>query len=140
MHISTKTGYAVRALAELAAHGQDSPISVAQICERQTLPPKYIEQLFRKLKKKGIITSVHGAHGGYKLERPNKDISLKDIMAAVDENFNYTYCDTEKETLEYCCGDPCGFSIMWGEIKEHLDNYFSSITLDTILEKIEENA
>lgn len=138
MHISTKTGYAVRALAELAINGREHPISVAQICERQTLPQKYIEQLFRKLKQGGIISSVHGAHGGYRLNREVDQISLKEIMAAVDENFNYTYCDADKQSLDYCCGNPCGFSKLWDEIKDHLESYFSSITLESIIKKIEE--
>ncbi|HCX73624.1 MAG TPA: Rrf2 family transcriptional regulator [Candidatus Cloacimonas sp.] len=138
MHISTKTGYALRALAELADDEKKQPVSIAHICKKQNLPAKYIEQLFRKLKKNGIITSVHGSRGGYLLNRKATEISLKDIMQAVDENMNYTYCDNDQDPLAYCQGNNCGFRKIWDEIQTHLDDYFSSIKLDKILDKIKE--
>jgi Rrf2 family iron-sulfur cluster assembly transcriptional regulator len=138
LHISTKTGYALRALAELADDAKQQPVSIAHICSNQNLPVKYIEQLFRKLKKNGIISSVHGSRGGYLLTRAANQISLKDIMQAVDENMNYTYCDNDHDSLAYCQGISCGFRKIWDEIQTHLDDYFSSIKLDKILDRIKE--
>jgi len=136
MHISTKTGYAVRALSELAKEAGAKPLSIAEISSRQNLPTKYIEQIFSKLKKKGLISSIHGARGGYVLNNPVHEISLRDIMEAVDENISYSYCMPGRENTDYCSGKPCGFSDLWNEIKEDLDNYFDSIKLDKILERL----
>ncbi len=136
MHISTKTGYAVRALSELAKELEKKPLSIAEISSRQNLPSKYIEQIFSKLKKKGLISSIHGAKGGYILNHAIEDISLKNIMEAVEENISYSYCIPGRENTDYCSGRPCGFSDLWNEIKEDLDNYFESIKLNRIMEKL----
>ncbi|MDY6915533.1 MAG: Rrf2 family transcriptional regulator, partial [Candidatus Cloacimonadota bacterium] len=120
MHISTKTGYALRALAALAANDKSKPVSIAQICKQENLPAKYVEQLFRKLKQNGIIGSIHGSRGGYFLKQKTENISLKDIMQAVDENTNYTYCDSDQENLNYCQGLNCGFRKIWDEIQTDL--------------------
>lgn len=135
MHISTKTEYAVRALSELAVSSSDGPVSIAQISTRQNLPRKYIEQLFRKLKRSDLVSSTHGAKGGYILKKPTNQISLKDIMNAVDENYLRDYCPDKPHT-SHCLGLPCGFRLLWNEIKEHLETYFDSIKLDQIIAKL----
>jgi Rrf2 family protein len=134
MHISTKTGYALRALSELAANDSSQPVSIKTICQKHNLPLKYTEQLFSKLKKHAIIASTHGAKGGYLLAKPAESISLRDIMYAVDEDFLSTYCKEEKK--EYCEGLPCGFRTLWDEIKGDLDSYFDSLKLDAIIKKV----
>ena len=136
MHISTKTGYAVRALAELALNSDGKPVSISEICKKQNLPIKYLEQLFRNLKKNGLVKSVHGSKGGYSLNRGVGEISLNDIMHAVMENYSLTYCDVDKENLDYCTGLPCGFHDLWGEIQTHLEDYFDSIKLKQIISKL----
>jgi Rrf2 family iron-sulfur cluster assembly transcriptional regulator len=135
MHISTKTEYAVRALAELAVNAVDKPVSITEICEKQKLPRKYVEQLFRRLKNNGLVKSTHGAMGGYSLNQPVEKISLQKIMEAVDESYLKKFCTPEHHTL-HCLGWPCGFHQLWDEIKEHLDNYFDSIKLDQIIAKL----
>ncbi len=136
MHISTKTEYAVRGLAELAMHDSKNPISIVEICAKQNLPQKYMEQLFRKLKKAGLIKSIHGAKGGYLMNQDLNTISLGDIMKAVDENLAQKYCEEDSPHREFCIGKPCGFHTLWNEIEEHLHEYFDSIKLDEILKKI----
>lgn len=135
MHISTKTEYAVRALSELAVSSGKGPVSITHICENQKLPRKYVEQLFRKLKKSNLVSSRHGALGGYVLNKPIENISLQDIMEAVDEKYVKTFC-TEDNHKSHCIGWPCGFHQLWDEIKEHLDSYFDSIKLDQIIAKL----
>jgi Rrf2 family iron-sulfur cluster assembly transcriptional regulator len=134
MQISTKTGYALRALAELAWDDSPKPISIKTICQKHNLPVKYIEQLFRKLKTHGLIISTHGAKGGYVLAKPATLISLSDIMHAVDEDFFATYCDVAKN--EFCEGLPCGFRTLWDEIKGNMNSYFDSLKLDEIIQKV----
>ena len=136
MHISIKTGYAVRALSELALNASEKPISISEICKKQNLPTKYIEQLFRNLKKDGLIKSVHGSKGGYFLNRELSKISLKDIMKAVDDDLSHNFCYGSNEHIDYCNGFPCGFYKLWDEIKDHLEKYFDSIKLEQIITKL----
>ena len=136
MNISTKTEYAVRALTELAINSADKPVSINDICKNQNLPVKYIEQLFRKLKQNGLVKSIHGAKGGYQLALEIYNISLKDIMEAVDENYVAPFCNGNQEEHSHCIGLPCGFKELWDEINEHTENYFDSIKLDQIVARL----
>lgn len=136
MHISTKTEYAVRALAELAISSTDKPVSITEICKNQSLPHKYVEQLFSKLKQNNLVVSTHGALGGYSLAECVDSISLRDIMEAVDESYVKTFCNDEDRKVHHCKGLPCGFHDLWDEIKNHLDSYFDSIKLDQIIAKL----
>ena len=136
MHISTKTEYAVRAMAELALSSSDKPVSITEICEKQNLPRKYVEQLFRKLKQNELVASKHGAKGGYSLTTDIEKISLRDIMEAVDESYVKSYCNADEQKVHHCIGLPCGFHDLWDEVKEHLDGYFDSIKLNQIIAKL----
>ncbi|MCF7859428.1 MAG: Rrf2 family transcriptional regulator [Candidatus Cloacimonetes bacterium] len=136
MNISTKTEYAVRALTELAINPADKPLSINDICKHQNLPPKYVEQIFRKLKHSGLVNSIHGPKGGYLLAKEINDISLRDIMEAVDENYVTPFCNGDPEQHVHCIGLPCGFKNLWDEIKGNLENYFDSIRLDQIVDKL----
>ena len=137
MQISTKTEYALRALSELALSQSDKPLSIAEICSKQYLPHKYVEQLFRKLKKSELVVSSHGAQGGYNLTKPASEISLKNIMQAVDENYLKNFC-SDKTRAEHCLGTKCGFHQLWDEIRSDLETYFDSIKLDRIIAKLED--
>lgn len=136
MNISTKTEYAVRALSELALNSADKPISINDICKNRNLPVKYVEQLFRKLKQNGLIKSIRGAKGGYQLALKVNNISLKDIMEAVDENYVAPFCNGKPENNVHCIGLPCGFKELWDEIKKHMEKYFDSIKLDQIVARL----
>ena len=136
MIISTKTEYAVRALTELALNSTVKPVSIKEISINQKLPMKYIEQLFRKLKQNGLVNSVHGAKGGYQLAIEIDEISLKDIMIAVDENYVAPICNGKPEGHTHCIGLPCGLKNLWDEINEHTNNYFDSIKLDQIVARL----
>lgn len=136
MHLSTKTGYALRALAMLARTADQKPISIATICKTQNLPPKYIEHLFRKLKLNNIVKSVQGASGGYILNKSKRHISLKDIMEAVEEDYSYKYCDANQQKPEFCSGFPCEFYALWDEINTNIEKYLETFTLDMIVQRI----
>jgi Rrf2 family protein len=136
MQISTKTGYAVRALSMLAKQPTDEPLSLTVLCRDQNLPQKYIEQLFRKLKQKDLVKSIHGSKGGYLINKKTSDITLKDIMAALDDDFPAECCYGSSGYPEYCSGDPCAFSSFWDDIKKNIENYLDSITLEQIVARI----
>jgi Rrf2 family iron-sulfur cluster assembly transcriptional regulator len=93
MRLSTKGRYAVMAMADLAGHeGGGRPVSLADIAERQEISLSYLEQLFAKLRRGGLVTSVRGPGGGYRLSRPSPEVRIADIIMAVDEPITATRC------------------------------------------------
>ncbi|MGB0497906.1 MAG: Rrf2 family transcriptional regulator [Rubricella sp.] len=88
MKLSTKGRYAMIALADLAAHGTDRLVSLSEVSERQDVSLAYLEQLFVKLRRRGIVESVRGPGGGYRLARPASDIRVSEILEAVDETMD----------------------------------------------------
>jgi len=133
MQISSKTEYALRALAALALSENGKPLSVLEICKTHNLPQKYVEQIFRQLKKTGLIESIQGSKGGYKLAKNVSEISLQNILEALNENFGSSVCNHK---TAYCIGSPCVYENLWDEIGEHLESYFKSIRLDYIVSKL----
>ncbi|MBC8384827.1 MAG: Rrf2 family transcriptional regulator [Candidatus Cloacimonetes bacterium] len=129
MQISTKTEYAVRALAELSKSSDGKPMSIATICKNQSLPLKYTEQIFRKLKQNELVESIHGSQGGYVLKKPISEITLKNILDSVEDN--KAICDCA--SIDFCPGNPCGLQSIWNEIQGHLDSYFESIKLERMI-------
>lgn len=134
MQLTTKVEYTIRALTELANSSTGNPVKLRQICENQNLPLKYMEHLFSRLKKAAIVRSVHGSYGGYLLKISPDRLSIKDIIAAVDDNFVALNCCRDKGRREYCIGRPCHFSKIWNEIKEDLDKYLGTIPLSKFIE------
>src|SRR5215467_10536733 len=97
MRLSTKGRYAVMAMADLAGHSPDGtnqskPVALADIAERQDISLSYLEQLFAKLRRGGLVTSVRGPGGGYRLSRPSGELRIADIILAVDEPIRATRC------------------------------------------------
>src|SRR5579872_3511012 len=100
MRLSTKGRYAVMAMADLAGHSalgpepleQPKPVALADIAERQDISLSYLEQLFAKLRRGGLVTSVRGPGGGYRLARPSDELRIADIIVAVDEPIAATRC------------------------------------------------
>lgn len=133
MYISTKTGYALRALAQLAANDEKAPLSLAELVKDQPLPIKYLEHLFRNLKKAELVLSKKGSRGGYYLAKSPEEISLQDIMTAVEESQHSFYCRDNKIDADYCQGANCGFRKLWHRIGDDMEKYFSNITLAEVI-------
>lgn len=133
MNLNTKIEYAIRALTELAIAKDRKPITIKQICSRQKLPVKYMEQIFRKLKNNGLIKSVQGASGGYVLITSPDRLSIKDIMSAVEDEPVKLECLGEKGYREFCTGQPCHFYIVWEDIKKDLETYFNNVPLSRFI-------
>ncbi|HNX00679.1 MAG TPA: Rrf2 family transcriptional regulator [Candidatus Cloacimonadota bacterium] len=136
MQITTKTEYSVRALIEVGIH-EGNPVSLREICAAQQLPEKYMEQLFSKLKKKNIIISIPGAHGGYRLARDAKDINMQNIMDAAEDNSYQPYCSGKPEN-EFCIGNPCVLQQLWQDLHLHMKGYLETLTLQQIMDRIKE--
>jgi len=136
MQLTTKTEYSVRALVTLS-ESKGSLKSINEICNEQNLPKKYVEQLFRKLKKYSIIDSVSGSKGGYFLKIPAQEIALGTIMEVVENHPYEASCERNKVDIEYCQEENCQYKILWHEVYSNIKDYLSTITLKDIKKRID---
>ncbi len=138
MKMSTKGRYAVMAMIDIGQHGADSgtsrPVSLAEIAERQDISQEYLEQLFGKLRRAGLVVSSRGAAGGYALARPPGDIAMADVILAVDEPLRVTRCDGD--AVEGCVkGDRCCAHDLWSSLGRQMMYFLESVTLEDVIEK-----
>ncbi|MBI9031601.1 Rrf2 family transcriptional regulator [bacterium] len=136
MQLTTKTEYSVRALVTLS-ESRDDLRSINEICTKQNLPNKYVEQLFRKLKKHSVIGSLPGSKGGYFLKLPASEITLSFIMEVVENHPYEVSCERNSVELEYCQVDNCQYKHLWHEIYGNVKAYLSTITLKDIKNRID---
>lgn len=135
MKLSTKGRYAVMAMADLAAHSNGRPVSLSDIAERQVISLSYLEQLFAKLRRGGLVQSVRGPGGGYKLSRKADATRVSDIVIAVDEPINTTRC--KPGSPEGCRGamGRCLTHDLWEELGNQIRLYLNSVSLDDVVNK-----
>jgi Rrf2 family iron-sulfur cluster assembly transcriptional regulator len=131
MRLTTKGRYAVTAVLDLAFHQENGPVSLAAISERQCISLSYLEQLFAKLRRNGVVTSTRGPGGGYSLQRNTSEISVSDIILAVDESCQITGCDE----VESCNGGDyqCLTHDLWQELSNEIRSFLDGITLAEIM-------
>lgn len=139
MRVTTKGRYALRAMINLAQNTGDKPLSIKSITEVEDLSPIFLEQIFTKLKKYGLIKSIRGAGGGFLLARDAADISVKDILEAVEEGIRLTpCCASESVQAENCDKSAnCRATRFWNGANEHLMNYFDSYSLARVINEYE---
>ena len=128
MKVSAKGRYAVRAVINLT-QSQVKQKSVRELAEEEDISPLFLEKIFSKLKKHGIITSVRGAHGGFSLNKKPNEISIMSILEAIGEEMNPTPCSTEK------CGKECDISYFWTMTKDHMYDFFSRVTIADVIQR-----
>ncbi len=134
MKLSSRTEYAVRAMAELAEMHGGGPVSVREIAARQDIPGKYLEQLFRQLKKAGLIKGVRGAQGGYSLAGKPSGVTVGDIMRAVDGPIAVCSCAAESEGYNDCERKPhCAAHPVWARLQNSIVSILDSTTLYDML-------
>jgi len=135
MKLGTKGRYAVMALVDLAKCNKDRPVVLADIANRQQLPLMYLEQLFLRLRKAQLVTSVRGQLGGYLLGKPTSDITIAEIMLAADESFKSTRC-SHAEALS-CQGNTprCSTHNLWAGLEKRITDYLKSVTLADLCEQ-----
>lgn len=136
MRLSTKGRYAVMAMADLAGNeGGTRPVSLAEIAKRQEISLSYLEQLFAKLRKGGLVRSVRGPGGGYRLSRPAAELRIADIIVAVDEPIAATRCKTGSPIG--CTGTTsrCVTHDLWEELGRQIHVFLSSVSLADVIEK-----
>ncbi|MBN9343419.1 MAG: Rrf2 family transcriptional regulator [Caedibacter sp. 38-128] len=129
MKLGTKGRYAVIAMTDLASQRQGRPITLVEIAQRQTLPLSYLEQLFIKLRQKGLVESVRGNNGGYLLASSPESIYIRDIILAAEEKIKSTQC--EAFSTQSCHGqsERCLTHNLWAGLEKHILDYLGAITL-----------
>lgn len=142
MHLSTRGRYAIMAMLDLAVLGMGSsrPVTLAMIAERQQISLSYLEQLFAKLRKAGVVDSVRGPGGGYKVSRSLDKVWLSDIVSAVDEVIDVTRCgsfdspDGPVEGTGCMNGERCNAHHLWGALGRHIEGFMKRISLQMVLD------
>ncbi|GAA5115116.1 Fe-S cluster assembly transcriptional regulator IscR [Orbus sasakiae] len=130
MKLTSKGRYAVTAMLDVALHSSHGPVSLAEISERQEISLSYLEQLFARLRKNGLVTSVRGPGGGYVLGRGMHEIAISAIVKAVDESVTATKCHGE----EGCQGGvKCLTHTLWNDLSERIDSFLTNITLSELV-------
>jgi Rrf2 family iron-sulfur cluster assembly transcriptional regulator len=126
MRLTTKGRFAVTAMVDLAMRQTRGPVTLAAISERQRISLSYLEQLFGKLRRHKLVSSVRGPGGGYNLAQPMQEVSVADIISAVDEPLDATQCGGKENCLD---DKRCMTHDLWATLNAKMYDYLSSVTL-----------
>ncbi|AIU89314.1 MULTISPECIES: Fe-S cluster assembly transcriptional regulator IscR [Pectobacterium] len=130
MRLTSKGRYAVTAMLDVALHSQEGPVPLADISERQGISLSYLEQLFSRLRKNGLVASVRGPGGGYLLGKSANEIAVGMVISAVDESVDATRC----QGREGCQGgDRCLTHTLWRDLSDRITDFLNNITLDELV-------
>ena len=130
MRLTTKGRYAVTAVLDLAFHQEKGPVSLAAISERQCISLSYLEQLFAKLRRNNIVNSTRGPGGGYTLQRNAEEISVSEIILAVDESVKVASCGE----ADSCDGDyQCLTHDLWQELSNEIKGFLDGISIAEVM-------
>lgn len=130
MKLTTKGRYAVTAVLDLAIHQENGPVSLAAISERQSISLSYLEQLFSKLRRNGVVNSTRGPGGGYRLKKDAEEITVSDVIIAIDENCDVASCsetDSCKGTYQCLTHD------LWQEISNEIRGFLDGISIADVM-------
>jgi Rrf2 family iron-sulfur cluster assembly transcriptional regulator len=132
MKLTSKGRYAVTAMLDVAIHAASGPVSLADISERQDISLSYLEQLFSRLRKCGLVTSVRGPGGGYRLGKSSDQIAVADVICAVNESINATRCGGKDDCQS---GKECLTHSLWTDLSSRIEEFLQSITLSELVEQ-----
>ncbi|MDT8375522.1 MAG: Rrf2 family transcriptional regulator [Mariprofundaceae bacterium] len=133
MRLTSKGRYAVSAMVDLNKHCEDGPVTLASISERQFISLSYLEQLFRRLREEGLVSSVRGPGGGYKLAKPASTIVISEIITAVNETIRATRCEDGDRGCHQ--GSRCDTHQLWNALGRHIYRFLDTITLEDVCAK-----
>ena len=132
MRLTTKGRFAVTAMMDLALRGDEGPVALATVAERQSISLSYLEQLFGKLRRHKLVESVRGPGGGYCMARPLDKIAVADIIRAVDEQLDATQCGGEENCHE---AHRCMTHDLWATLNSKMYEYLASVTLADLVSR-----
>ncbi len=135
MKLSSRGRYAVMAMADLAGQPTDGPVTLADIASRQAISQSYLEQLFAKLRRAGLVNSVRGPGGGYRLAKSADDTRIADIILAVDEPIRATRCEGLIGKGCQAGGERCLTHDLWDELGRHIFLFLSGVSLGDVVAK-----
>lgn len=134
MRLTSKGRYAVTAMLDVALHAEQGPVPLADISERQGISLSYLEQLFSKLRKQGLVASVRGPGGGYRLGLSADEISISKVIAAVNESVEATRCHGEQGCQG---GTRCLTHSLWRDLSDRISHFLDEITLGELVRQAE---
>ena len=134
MRLTTKGRYAVTAMLDLAIHAQNGPVSLNDISGRQGISLSYLEQLFAKLRRGGLVASVRGPGGGYRLSRGSDEINVADVVDAVNESMDATSCNRRGDCQD---GEECLTHHLWLDLSDQIHAFLHGITLAQLIQRKE---
>lgn len=132
MKLTSKGRYAVTAMLDVAIHAADGPVSLADISERQGISLSYLEQLFSRLRKHGLVNSIRGPGGGYRLGKCSAQIFVADVISAVDESINATKCGGKGDCQS---GSQCLTHSLWTDLSLRIEEFLQGISLSELVEQ-----
>lgn len=136
MKLTTKGRYAVTAMLDLSLNDDSGPVSLLEISERQSISLSYLEQLFSKLRRQGLVKSMRGPGGGYSLSKKPEEIAISNIIMAVDENLDVTNCGNATAG----CHEEnkrCLTHNLWMDLSNRIQSFLDDITLQDMMDKSE---
>lgn len=137
MRLSTRGRYGLRAMFDFAQHYGSGPIPLKSVAERQEISEHYLEQLISSLKKAGLVKSVRGAQGGYSLTRKPSEITVSDVLRALEGPLGLVDCALEQDALKCSRVSDCITHIVWEKIRDSMIETMESITLHDMCEEAE---
>jgi len=132
MRLTTKGRYAVTAMLDLALHEGQGPVSLGDISARQEISLSYLEQLFARLRRNELVSSVRGPGGGYRLNRPCSEICVAEIIDAVNESYDATACENKGGCQQ---GEICLTHTLWGDLSGQIHTFLSGISLADLVQR-----
>ena len=137
MELNTRGRYAVMAMTDLAKHGADEAVALSAIAERQHLSIAYLEQIFAQLRRAGLVDSVRGRSGGYKLALAASEIAISDIMSAVEEETRMTRCLDLVGDSAGCLGETkCLTHGLWHALGDHIRAFLAGVSLQDVIDDV----
>lgn len=134
MRLTTKGRYAVTAMLDLSLNSTSGPVNLSDISKRQDISLSYLEQLFAKLRKRKLVSSVRGPGGGYRLGRSDRDIHVAEIIDAVSESLDTTQCKGKADCHQ---GEMCLTHHLWQDLSDQIHAFLSNISLADLVSKRE---
>ncbi len=135
MKLSTKGRYGLRALVDLAVHSENGTVSIQSIANRQKISVSYLEQLVGKMRRAGIVTSIRGAAGGYRLAKPPSTISVGDVLRALEGDLEAVNCPGNDEVPACEAAPTCVTKYVWKRINDSISQAVDTIMIEELVQE-----